>query len=573
MSLVGNLEDLGLGEILQIVSLSRKSGVLQLNSRGREGWVIFEDGQVIRATASTFPEHLGDLVLRAGLTDRATLKQALQFQQQRGGERRIGDILASNFGVEREAIEAAMRQQIEKVVYSFFSWDEGAFSFELGEPSEMASTNLNPLQFMLDQGLNPQWLAMEGNRILDEKRHSGEDVEMHGESLIDLDDLLAEVRGDNLDARTGALAVEEAAAAEFKPAIPVQRLLVVDDDPDTAEQIVVLLQDHKVQVHAFTSGSAFLEAVAQADPRTTTLVIDLIMPHRDGSGVLGGLELLREVHSCYPDFQVVVMSDHPSQEEEQSVRDCGVTGLLRKPTRAEVQAERGRDILAALVESIIASAGSPAEEPAQAPAREKLYNLGAELLREMGEAPVEAVSQPLQQTPGLHLLRGMLQELNNPSLGGGIILLILRFASELMNRAVILLVKEEEIVGLGQFGIELEGESADVRVRNTRMPTDAEHVFSEALASFAPSCGKPQQSAWNDYLFNQLGGQRPEEVFVGPLVSEGRVVAVLYGDNLPEAREIGDTESLEIFLSQAGMAMEKALLERRVTSNRNILQT
>jgi hypothetical protein len=29
---------------------------------------------------------------------------------------------------------------------------------------------------------------------------------------------------------------------------------------------------------------------------------------------------------------------------------------------------------------------------------------------------------------------------------------------------------------------------------------------------------------------------------------------------------IGDTESLEIFLSQAGLAMEKALLERRLRS-------
>ena len=59
----------------------------------------------------------------------------------------------------------------------------------------------------------------------------------------------------------------------------------------------------------------------------------------------------------------------------------------------------------------------------------------------------------------------MLQELNNPSLGGGIILLVLRFASELMNRAVIFLVKEKEIVGLGQFGIELTDGMADVRVR------------------------------------------------------------------------------------------------------------
>ena len=570
MSLVGNLEDLGLGEILQIVSLSRKSGVLQLISRGREGWVIFEDGQVIRATASTFPEHLGDLVLRAGLTDRATLKQALQRQQACGGERRIGEILASDFGLDRETIDSAMRQQIEKVVYSFFSWDEGSFSFDLGEPSELASANLNPLQFMLDQGLNPQWLAMEGSRILDEKRHRGEEVDVYGESLIDLDELLAEVRGENLDERTGAMAAAAAAAAELKPAARLHRFLVVDDDPDTAEQIACLLQERRVPVHVFTNGSAFLEAVDQADPQATTLVIDLIMPHRDGSGVLGGFDLLREVHSRYPDFQVLMMSEHPNDEEAQSVREFGGAQLLRKPSGAEIRAGRGRERLESLADSIISPAGFSADAPAKAPASEKLYNLGAELLSEIGETPVSASPQPPQQTPGLHLLRGMLQELNNPSLGGGIILLILRFASELMNRAVILLVKDEEIVGLGQFGIDLDGKSADVRVRNTRLPKDAEHVFSEALESFAPCCCKPQQTEWNDYLFNQLGGKRPEEVYVGPLVSEGRVVALLYGDNLPEAKAIGDTESLEIFLSQAGMAMEKALLERRMTSSRNV---
>jgi hypothetical protein len=163
----------------------------------------------------------------------------------------------------------------------------------------------------------------------------------------------------------------------------------------------------------------------------------------------------------------------------------------------------------------------------------------------------------------------MLQELNNPSLGGGIILLILRFASELMNRAVVLLVKDEEIVGLGQFGIELDGESADGKVRNTRLPKAAKHVFTNALKSFAPYRSEPQKTEWNDYFFAQLGGKRPDEVFVGPLISEGRVVAVLYGDNLPDEKPIGDTESLEIFLSQAGLAMEKALLERRMMSSRN----
>ena len=566
MSLVGNLEDLGLGEILQIVSLSRKSGVLQLNSRERDGRVIFRDGQVIRAMASTFPENLGDLVLRSGLADMETLKQALVIQQEHDDDRRIGDILVSEFGVDREAIEAAVREQLEKIVYSFFSWDEGAFSFELGDCQELVVTNLNPLQFMLDQGLNPQWLAMEGSRILDEKRHRGEDLEEQGESLVDLETLLAEVNGESSsqpspETGSAAQAPEIAGSGPDSP----RCFIVVDDDPNTAEQIAALLQEHKVQVHAYTNYLAFMDAVDKADPRSTTLVIDLIMPRRDGSGVLGGLELLEDIRSKYPDFRVLVMSDHPNQEAEQSVREFDVPTLFPKPKKDEVLDDRGRAGLKALVETILAFGTAEKLNTVG----DGLYNIGAELLKEMGEVTVGASPQSPQQSPGLHLLRGMLQELNNPSLGGGIILLILRFASELMNRAVILLVKDQEVVGLGQFGIELEGESADVRVRDTRLPKAEKHVFTEALETFSPYHRNPEDTDWNSYLFNQLGGDRPSEVFIGPLISEGRVVAVLYGDNLPEKKPIGDTESLEIFLSQAGLAMEKALLERRMMSNRN----
>jgi len=557
MSLVGNLEDLGLGEILQIVSLSRKSGVLQLNSLDRDGRVIFHDGQVIRASASTFPENIGDLVIRAGLVDFVTLKRALVIQHESDDGRRIGDVLVSDFGVDREAIETVVREQVEKIVYSFFSWDEGAFSFELGDPKEIASTTLNPMQFMLDSGLNPQWLAMEGSRILDEKRHRGEDVDERGESLIDIDQMLAEVKGE-----VPVKSSPEGSDATAITTKPPRKFIVVDDDPGTAEKIASLLQERKSPVHVFTNYNSFLESVSQADPATTTLVIDLIMPRRDGRGVLGGLELLEEVRAQYPDFQVLVMSDHPNQEAEQSVRNFGVPTLFPKPKKDDVLAERGRAGLIALVDAIIALSEDSSEEPEKA---DVLYNIGAELLREMGEVATGTPEQSSQQSPGLHLLRGMLQELNNPSLGGGIILLILRFASELMNRAVILLVKEEEIVGLGQFGIELNGDSADVRVRNVKLPREEDHVFKEALQSFSPYRRAAKKSEWNDYFFEQLGGQRPGEVFVGPLVSEGRVVAVLYGDNLPDEKPIGDTEALEIFLSQAGLAMEKALLERRMS--------
>jgi GAF domain-containing protein len=65
-------------------------------------------------------------------------------------------------------------------------------------------------------------------------------------------------------------------------------------------------------------------------------------------------------------------------------------------------------------------------------------------------------------------------------------------------------------------------------------------------------------------LFERLGGGVPSEIFLGPLISEGKVVAILYGDNLPADGPFGETEGLEIFLDQAGLAMEKALLQRRL---------
>lgn len=552
MSLVGNLEDLGLGDILQIVSLSRKSGVLSLQGRGREGRITFQNGQVIQATSSIFRENLGDLLLRKGLVDIETLKQALALQRQSAQPQRIGAILAAHFGASLPVIDAIVKEQVEKIIYSFFGWSEGAFSFELGDPEELAATRFSPLQFMLEQGLNPQWLAMEGSRILDEKRHRGESLEEHPEEPVYgtealLDDLPVE-------AVTGIAPVLPQKLA------PARSVLLVDDDDLTRQLLADILRARGYTVRDFALGRDFLAAVETTVGQglTPALLIDLIMPRMDGSGILGGYELLEAVRKRFPALTTVMISDHPNEEAERRVRQLGMPAVVSKPKKNDLREERGRQALAALGEKIAALVDGEAARPA-AP----LYDIGAELLREMGEADVaERGKGPA--SPGLHLLRGMLQELSNPALGGGIILLVLRFASELMNRAVIFLVKEKEIVGLGQFGIEFSGEMADARVRRMSIPRHAESVFAEVLSEMSPMKVRPGSGQWDIYLKKQLGGESPEQIFLGPIISEGKVVAILYGDNLPEKKPIGDAEALEIFLSQAGLAMEKALLERRL---------
>ncbi len=549
MSLVGNLEDLGLGEILQIVSLSRKSGILSLQNRSREGKIVFHNGQVIRATSSNFRENLGDLLLRKGVVDVDILKKALYVQRQtEPPPPRIGQILCEQLGVDKRVIEETIKEQVEKIVYSFFGWAEGTFSFELGEPVDLATTHLNPLQFMLEQGLNPQWLAMEGSRIVDEKRHRGESLEEVGdEPFEEIGNLF----------RTEA--TEEAAAQVISPNSP--RIFFIDDDRITRERLAAVLQKHGFAVSLFEQFDTFLSAVRVAanNGGELILVIDLIMPRTDGGGIFGGLELLEAVRREFPHLRVLMISDHPNPEMERKVRQLGVPAVVGKPRKNEIREERGLKALEVLGDTIAElNVGTGKQER---PPDASLFNLGAELMAELGVDVPEGVQK---ESPGLHLLRGMLQELSNPSLGGGIILLVLRFASEFMNRAVIFLVKENLIVGLGQFGIELADGMADIRVRQMKIPTTEESIFTPVLRSMA-SVKTPMGSGdWDLYLEQRLGGELPEEIFLGPLLSEGKIVAILYGDNLPEKKPIGETEALEIFLSQAGLAMEKALLERRL---------
>jgi len=559
MSLVGNLEDLGLGEILQIVSLSRRSGVLSLASRGREARIIFQNGQVIRASSTSFQQNLGEVLIQKGVIDLTILKRALSIQADEGYAQLLGFIMVERFGVSAESIEDVVREQIEKVVYSLFAWAEGTFEFELQEMAQGDAARLDPVQFMLNQGLNPQYLAMEGSRIIDEKRHRGEADEddpaplAAAEQFPDFDFNLLHPEAPSRQSK-GAPARAPSCAPAARHGRP---LVLVDDDPATLEALKAILEGQGYRVEPIDRAEDALIRVdcLYRDAVRPTVVVDLIMPRMDGTGILGGLELLELVRNNFPDLPLLALSDFRNEDAQRKARGMGVP-IIMKPLKGELA-----EGIPAFTPSLLA--GLARVEADGGGLTLSRVNIGDELRLEMGEEPALSVA-PIGQSIGISQLRGMLEELNNPSLGGEIILLVLRFAAEFMNRAVVLLVKKDAIQGLGQFGIEDRDGSADARIRSIKVPRGEPSLFAPVLETRYPLKGEVDDSRWSQFFLGQLGDGRPTEVFVGPIVSEGKVVAVLYGDNLPEEKPIGDTDSLEIFLSQAGIAMEKALLQRRL---------
>ncbi len=550
MSLVGTLEELGLGEILQIVSLSRKTGVLSLKSRGRDGSVFFRQGQVVRASSSTYQQSLGEVLIQKGVLDLAMLRKALAFQHENGFRQRLGVILVKNFGISQAIIEEVVRQQIENAVFSLFSWAEGTFDFEVQNSIETVDgTKMDPLQFMLDQGLNPQFLAMEGTRILDEKHHATEMGFAGGDSSDDAADF-----DFNLAGNPNTLASHRRDAP--------QQVVIVDDDGPTLRAIAEGLVENGFIVHAMTRSEDTLIKVdtLHRSGENPAVLIDLIMPKMDGSGVLGGGELLELLHNNFNNLQLMVMTDYHHADAEKKIRDLGYPFFI-KPRRIEINTPA---IMGSFLTQVTHDLRN-SSEGRNSVEWEDRFNLGDELRIEMGEDDdMPRAVEPSPQNGGLSLLRGMLEELNNPDLQGGVLLLVLRFASEFVNRAIVFTLNDQVISGFGQFGITGGMISGDERVRAIHFPQESGSMFDEPLRTGQPCTFSPTPTPMDTHLFEQLGGGMPAEVFIGPMISQSRVIGFLYGDNLPIRKPVGDIEPLAIFLSQAGISMEKSLLERQL---------
>jgi hypothetical protein len=169
---------------------------------------------------------------------------------------------------------------------------------------------------------------------------------------------------------------------------------------------------------------------------------------------------------------------------------------------------------------------------------------------------------PARERKDISALKSLTQELRFPNSTSEITLLILRFASDIFQRGVLFMVGENELAGLGQFGLEIE--RADEKIRETVL-TYANSAFLKGVIESGQSFrGRLVKDPVTESLAKELGGGWPLEVIFFPVITEGKVVALLYCDNAPSGDPFSETEGLDIFISQAGLALEKSLLQRKL---------
>jgi tetratricopeptide (TPR) repeat protein len=160
MAIEGPLAELSIQDVLQLLELAHKTGVLTVRSdrMNDEAIIHFTRGAIVFAVRRRSTRRLGQLLIRAGKLTQRELDRALEIQRS-DATRRLAEILLEMGSVSEEELERQLRFQMEETIYEVMPWDEGYFKFE--EKTELGDQRLLAR-------VRVESLLMEGARRIDE---------------------------------------------------------------------------------------------------------------------------------------------------------------------------------------------------------------------------------------------------------------------------------------------------------------------------------------------------------------------------------------------------------------------
>lgn len=538
MSLVGSLEDLALADILQIVSLSRKSGVLRLRSDGGDGRIALRDGLVCAALVKGAPEDLRSLLGAGGYGSEAELDAAAARAEAEG----IGfaDALCASSGFDRERIEAIRREHAESSALRMFSWRCGEFSFEVGAELEPPEAEL-----CAAQGLSTQYLAMEATRSEGDALAAA--AEMPEGADFEGPWFSGDAQGpaEALAPVAASLADRRGARAEAPATGAAAPLVILDSELLVLEWAKQTLSGHFSRVHIFQSSDAAVARVRYYLGRGELPVVLLAALPAGGAPGLAPVQLAQRLCTLAARMPIVMICDEASLPilQHSALAELVRAFALRPSTAQLARGAVHAEAAARLIQTLLPWS-HPAPRSAQRGPR------------------AEASSVPVS----LQRLRDASQRLREATTPSELFSRLLEFSALHFSRVALFAVREGRARGVAGRGLERCGGPDDARLRQIELEVASCAWFQRAVQSRRPTLAPPQNDG-DRALARQLGTELPDQAYLAPIESGGDVLALLYGDRLPEGGPIADLTPLEILVNQACVALERAVLLRAQASS------
>src|SRR3954469_16198291 len=100
MAIRGSLKEASLPDVLQLLSMGKKTGCLSVGHRGSFGYIYFDRGRISYASIVNRRDRLGDMLVKNGLVTQEQLDAAVDAQTRRR-DRKLGELLVETGAISR----------------------------------------------------------------------------------------------------------------------------------------------------------------------------------------------------------------------------------------------------------------------------------------------------------------------------------------------------------------------------------------------------------------------------------------------------------------------------------------
>ncbi len=594
MSFAGNLEDLAIVDVIQLLHSTRKSGTLCVVSDKGRSQIVFDKGYIVSANHFDDSVRIGRILVEMAVISDTILQQALSEQQEMGDRHKplIGLLIEKQL-IEKDAAYKGLECLIEMTIVEMVSWQKGTFTLDVDVTEVNDEYRYIPEKLQQEMNFDTQMVLMDALRIYDEKCAAGIDPSEatsfssdEPQPATDSESPKTDRQDPGPDLSADLLGLDDIDQIDVQIPESFTSLEAFDPSEIHRQKVREMLPEfssaqREELVGYLTEKSNIVENQDNVDQNQNQTIILYSMDELVQHGLMSTCKhagIMAFTASTQQNFEQRISQSLERSLAPLLVFDCPIATregfskdeisairqqmALRFPQLLRVQLASPIDYRYSL-QALTTGADAIAPRSLAENRRDSFITDFIQLLESF---PVliqnlcsrQAIQHPQYGADFLSHLRQMQSATEISSF-------LLEQTSTYFERSMILILRNDELMAEKSLGIEADKTAGPSDPLRFKIPVTEDGLLAKVIATGELYFDAVDDKTVREAIFGEISAPDKSRILLLPLMASGKTLALIYADFGQSAASKVDTEYLRSLSWLASLALEQVIRQRRKT--------